>query len=872
MSAPHHHIAIVGTGFGGIGAAVRLMEAGLAGGGLEDGGLVLFERADRVGGVWRDNVYPGAACDVHSHLYEFSFAPNPDWSRRFSRQPEIQDYLEDVADRFGVTDRVRFGHDVLEAAWSDDDQRWHVETSRGPYTADVLVAAPGGLADPRLPDVPGLEGFTGTAMHTSRWEHAVDLEGARVAVVGTGASAIQVVPEIQPIAGHLTLFQRTPPWVMPRRDRPVSETARRHLRERPLVQRAVRQGIFRYREIFGLAFRHPAVGRAPEAVARAHLRRAVSDPGLRRVLTPDYRFGCKRVLLSDDYYPALVQPNVTVVDGPLVRVDGADLFGPNGVARPADVVILATGFYVAEPPFAGRVVARGRRLSDVWSGEPAAHLGTTVAGVPNFFLLSGPNTGLGHSSVVLMVEAQIEHVVGALEYARQTGTAVLEPTADAQAAFVAEVDRRAEGTVWTSGGCESWYLDAAGRNTAIWPGSAPSFRRRVAPFDPAEYGLEGAAVEGNGRGAVSSSRPPAPSATRGLESREADEPSALDRVRGAAARALGALPEPVQLRLAGGPDVVEGARLDPALALVLAANDRPEAAPVVRSDPRRARARLRREILSVAGRPTPVGAVRDLEVGGAAGPLGARLYTPAAAGRPPLTVFFHGGGFVEGDLDTHDEPCRLLCAHAGHAVLSVAYRLAPEHPFPAAADDVVAAFEWARRHAGALGADAGRVCVAGDSAGGNLAAVVAQPSPSRQAGGAGPAAQLLIYPATDHPTDRPSRHLYDGYLLTEDTRRAFFDVYTAGTGAADDDPRVSPIYGDLEGSAPALVVTAGFDVLRDEGEAYARALEAAGTPVALYRQPDLPHGFVNTTAVSPAARRATVSLSRRWRLFVREHS
>ena len=352
------------------------------------------------------------------------------------------------------------------------------------------------------------------------------------------------------------------------------------------------------------------------------------------------------------------------------------------------------------------------------------------------------------------------------------------------------------------------------------------------------------------------------------------DPTPLDRIRGAVARALAALPPAVQLGLSGGPDVgcadpsggLEGVRFDPALQLVIAANPRPDPAPVIRSDPRRARARLRRDVLALRDRLTPVGAIRDLEVEGAAGSLGARLYTPAGSGRPPLLVYFHGGGFVEGDLDTHDEPCRVLCAEGRHAVLSVAYRLAPEAPFPAPVEDAVAAFAWAQTHAARLGADPDRVSVGGDSAGGALAAVVAQ-SASRS-----PVAQLLVYPVTDHATDRPSRTLFDGYLLSDATRQAFWDVYTVGTGVDDDDPRVSPIYGDLERLAPALVVTAGFDVLRDEGEAYAHALEGAGTPVALYRQPDLPHGFINVTSVSPAARRAMVSLARRWQTFTEEQA
>ena len=350
------------------------------------------------------------------------------------------------------------------------------------------------------------------------------------------------------------------------------------------------------------------------------------------------------------------------------------------------------------------------------------------------------------------------------------------------------------------------------------------------------------------------------------------DPTATDRLRGAAARALARLPAAVQDRLAdavpGGPaPEVDGQRLDPALRLVLALNPGGAGdAARVRADPVAARHRLRREVLALRGRPTPVGSVADLVVDGAAGLLDARLYRPARVPAPPLTVYFHGGGYSQGDLDTHDEPCRLLCREAGHAVLSVAYRRAPEAPFPAAVDDAEAAFRWGHEHAGRLGADPGRVAVGGDSAGGALAAATAQAARGR----GGPVAQLLVYPSSDHPTDRPSRSLFDGYVLPDALRRAYFDVYAGGADGAD--PRISPLRGRLDGLAPAFVVTAGFDVLRDEGEAYARALADAGVATALYRQAGLPHGFVNLTSVSRAARRATVAAARRWRRFVAEHA
>ena len=846
----HVRVAIVGAGFSGIAAALGMLEDG-------ERDLALFERADAVGGVWRDNVYPGAACDVESHLYALRQAPNPGWTRRFSPQPEILAYLERTVEAGGLRDLVRFGHDVRELCWDEARARWRLDTSRGPVTADVVVAAQGVLAEPAVPALPGLDTFGGPTMHTARWDPSVALDGARVAVVGTGASAVQVVPALQPRVGHLTVFQRTAAWVMPRRDAPVEPSVRAQLAARPGLHGAVRAGLYAYHETYGLAFRHARVGAVAERVARAYLRRTVADPALRARLTPDFRIGCKRILLSDTYLPALTRPNVTVT-GAAASVGPGAVVDADGRAHAADVLVLATGFRVLDSPFWARVVGRdGRRLSAVWDGSPSAHVGTTVAGFPNLFLLLGPNTGLGHSSVLLTMEAQVDHLRGALAAMRRGRLAAVEPRPEAQAAWDREVDALGARAAWSAGGCQSWYLDRTGRNGAVWPGSVGAFRRRVAPFDPADYRLRPADAPDTAAG----------DASGGAASAGADVRLTLaERALRLGALAVGRLPAVAQRALAGGRAVrVDGQTLDPATQAVLALDPSPDPAGLIRTAPALARARYRRQVALGAGRPTPVGAVRDVAVAGADGPLQSRLYAPDGLDRPPLTVYLHGGGFVEGDLETHDGWCRLLCRQAGHAVLAVAYRRAPEHPFPAAYDDALAAFAWAHAEADRLGADASRLAVAGDSAGGTLAAGVAL------AAGVRPVAQLLLYPATDAAGTYPSRTAFDGYFLRETTRRAYLDTYLQGGDAAD--PRVSPLRaGALAGAAPALVVTAGFDTLRDEGEAYARALGAAGVPVELYRQAALPHGFVHLVDVSRAARRASVAVARRWRLAVERHA
>lgn len=476
-------IVIIGSGFSGIGAAIRLKQSG-----IED--FVILERAGDLGGVWRDNSYPGCACDVESHLYEYSFAPNPDWSRRYSPAAEIWEYLRQCAERFGVTPHIRYRETVADVSWDEAAARWQVTTSSGSYSASLVVAATGALSEPRMPDLPGLDSFTGPVFHSARWDHGVDLTGKRVAVLGTGASAVQFVPAIQPKVGRLIVFQRTPAWVVPRDDHAFSAATRAMFRRFPLVKRALRGRITATREMLGVGFRHPAVMQLTSVIGHRHLRKSVPDPALRARLTPDFLIGCKRVLVSDDYLPALTRPNVEVVSGGAVRVTPRGVVGADGVEREADVIVCGTGFLVTEFTFAHLIRGRdGHTLSEAWGPSPVAHLGTTVAGFPNLFLVPGPNTGLGHSSVLLMFEAQIEHLIDTVRHMDRLQLAAVEPKPEAQAAFVADVDRRMEKTVWLKGGCRSWYLDSTGRNSTLWPGTPRQFRRRVAHFDPGEYAL-----------------------------------------------------------------------------------------------------------------------------------------------------------------------------------------------------------------------------------------------------------------------------------------------------------------------------------------------------------------------------------------------
>ncbi|GAA2456605.1 NAD(P)/FAD-dependent oxidoreductase [Streptomyces macrosporus] len=487
--AEHEHVrvAVIGSGFGGLGAAVRLRRAGIT-------DFVVLERRDSVGGTWRDNSYPGCACDVPSHLYSFSFAPNPDWPRNFSGQEHIRAYLERVADTFGLRPHIRFDSEVLQARWDAEELRWEVETRSGTLTADMLVSATGPLSDPMIPDIPGLDGFTGKVFHSAQWDHDYDLRGKRVAVIGTGASAIQIIPEIQPVVGKLTVFQRTPAWVMPRMDREISRFERRLHAAVPPTRALRRQLLWIIREFQVGAFtKHPAQLGLVEKLAKHHMTKVVKDPVLRAKLTPDYRIGCKRILLSNTYYPALVRPNVDVVASGLKEVRGNTLVAADGTEAEVDAVIFGTGFHVTDMPIAQRITgADGTTLAEAWKDGMEALRGSTAAGFPNFMTVIGPNTGLGNSSMILIIEAQLNYLV---DYLRQldtlttagAGRAALDARPEAVRAWNDRVQERMKRTVWTTGGCRSWYLDANGRNTTVWPGTTGEFRRVTRRVDLAEY-------------------------------------------------------------------------------------------------------------------------------------------------------------------------------------------------------------------------------------------------------------------------------------------------------------------------------------------------------------------------------------------------
>jgi cation diffusion facilitator CzcD-associated flavoprotein CzcO len=480
-------VTIIGAGFGGIGMAVRLIRAGI-------GDVTILERADRVGGVWAANSYPGAACDIPASLYSFSFAPKSDWTRRYPPQSEIRDYLEDVAERFGVLPRIRFGVEVTDARFDDARGTWVLALADGStQETEVLITACGQLSRPAVPPLPGLGDFAGTTFHSATWQHDHELAGRRVAVVGTGASAIQFVPHVAAQAAHTTLFQVDAPHIIPKPDRPYGDRLRAAFRRVPGLLRLNRAVTYLQYELRAVGFtRWPGLLQLVDRQAKAHLRRQVADPGLRAALEPQGAPGCKRILLSNDYYPALARPSVDVVTAPITRVLPDGLLTGDGTTHPVDTIIWGTGFRATDFLTPMSVTGPGGRdLREAWADGAEAYLGITVAGFPNLFLLYGPNTNLGHNSIVYMLESQIRYVVQAVRrLAAGAGTVTVKP--EVQRRYNDWVQQRITATVFDRG-CTSWYRTPSGRNTTNWPDFTFMYRARTRRFDEADYELTGAA-------------------------------------------------------------------------------------------------------------------------------------------------------------------------------------------------------------------------------------------------------------------------------------------------------------------------------------------------------------------------------------------
>lgn len=465
MAIVDFETVIVGTGFSGLGMAIRLKQEGRD-------SFVVLEKAGEVGGTWRENHYPGCACDVPSHLYSFSFEPNPDWSRFFAPQAEIWSYLRRCADKYGIRPRIRFHTEVARADFDEAEGIWRVTTGLGDVVrARFLVLGMGALSRPAYPKLKGLEKFRGATFHSAAWNHDFPLAGKRVAVIGTGASAIQFVPQIAGKVAQLDLYQRTPPWVLPKPDRAMTSLERKLFAKLPLTERALRYGVYWWMEARALGFTvNPKIMQVAKALGKAQIRRQVKNPRLREVLTPDYTPGCKRILMANDYYPALDRPNVEVVTDGIAEVTADGIRTQDGRERKVDAIIYGTGFRVTELLTPLEIRGRGGvDVNDAWRGGVEAYRGTTVSGFPNAFMLMGPNTGLGHNSMVFMIEQQVNYILRYMKMLEKRGVAFADVRPEAQKAFNEYLQPRLQRSVWASG-CQSWYLDEHGKNSTAWPG------------------------------------------------------------------------------------------------------------------------------------------------------------------------------------------------------------------------------------------------------------------------------------------------------------------------------------------------------------------------------------------------------------------
>lgn len=478
----HVRVAIIGAGFGGLGTAIKLKQEG-----IDD--FVVLERADEVGGTWQINDYPGAQCDVPSLIYSYSFAPNPDWSRLYPLQEELKAYMHKCAVDFEVLSHVRLHTEVTGAVWDDNAQVWQISTSSGDLTARVLVGAIGPFSSPATPDIPGLDSFRGTVFHSQSWNHDHDLTGERIGVIGTGASAVQFIPRVQPKAGHLTVFQRTPTWILPHPDRPVGAVTRELYRRVPGAQKTARKAWeVTFESLVPGFIYEPKLQKPLELLGRALLKKQVRDPVLREKLTPSYAVGCKRPTFSNAYYPALTADNATVVTDGIVEITERGIVTASGTEHELDTIILGTGFKMTDHPGFNVIEGRdGVNLGETWrGGEMEAYLGTTVHGFPNLFLILGPNSGV-YTSAVITIEDQVHYILEALREMDKADLASLEVTERAQRDFVAWADKGLSKSVFVAGGCTSYYLSPSGRNFTHYPGFSAGFRSRTSKVDLDHY-------------------------------------------------------------------------------------------------------------------------------------------------------------------------------------------------------------------------------------------------------------------------------------------------------------------------------------------------------------------------------------------------
>lgn len=744
-------LVVIGAGFGGVCMGAALLRSG-------NTNFLILEKGPDLGGVWRDNSYPGAACDVPSHLYSFSFAPHPDWSHTFATQPEILAYLRGCAARFGLLPHMRFGQALAHARFVDEHDVWELTTVGGAILhAKILVTATGLLSRPLMPRIEGMAQFAGPAFHSAHWDHTVDLRGKRVAVIGTGASATQFVPAIAAQAGELLVFQRSPAWLRPRGDRPYPAWRKRLFRRIPAAMALHRALIYLEYESRALAFTRLKVMMryAVEQPFRRMLARDVPDPALRQRLTPDYPIGCKRILLSDDYLATLVRSNVSLLGEPIRRIVPEGIETTDGKLHAVDVIIYGTGF--AATDFLAPVTVTGRdalELDAAWRDGAQAYLGMTVPGFPNFFMLYGPNTNLGHNSIVYMLESQVAHVMRCLEAMRDAKATRIEVGAAAHRRFADGLTQRLAGSVWN--GCRSWYLDRQGRNSANWPGFSFHYHWLARRASLAAYRLSSPLPEHPGGLRIAAPRDP------------------LERFQAGFQRAF--------LRACFRPLI--GPPLKPRIQRAIVGLLAPLMPGVGGVSSRRRRFR---------GVPVEI-----LEPKGLAGQDRERN----------VILYLHGGAFCLGSPATHRSITTRLAQAAGMAVWAPDYRLAPEHPYPAALDDAQACYDALL----AEGVAPHRIVLAGDSAGASLALALALRL--RKAGQPLPAGLALVSPVADPRLDGGT--IARNGAIDPMVRKSWVAQGLAWYACPRDATEHAPLALPLDGLPPMLVQVGDQEILHGD--------------------------------------------------------
>nr|WP_246516397.1 alpha/beta hydrolase fold domain-containing protein [Salicibibacter cibarius] len=822
---------VIGAGFSGLYMLYRLREAGFS--------VQVYEAAPDIGGTWYFNRYPGARCDIESIYYNYTFSEELlnewEWSSKYAEQHEILNYINFVADKLDLRKDIQLQTRVTSAEYNEENQKWEIELENGSIViATYFIPAVGVLSASNIPNIKGIDQFKGALYHTGEWPHEkVDFKGKRVGVIGTGSSGIQAIPVIAQEAGHLTVFQRTPQYSSPAHNHPLdsetihktkenfneiretmytsmhgvpsSASTRAAVQDTPEERERIYEKAWQEGGLFSLLYTYSDIAFSPEAnetvaqFIRSKINKTVHDPETAKKLMPNFYYGTKRPILNTDYFETYNRENVSLID---LRTAPIEEITPSGLrtsdlAYDLDILVFATGFDALTGPLLKLNIQgkNGVTLNEKWADGTQTYLGIATSGFPNMFMITGPQSPSVLSNMIVSIEQHVDWIIDCLAYLKEHEVEAIEANAEAEQMWAKQCKAIADMTLLSK--TDSWYM---GANIEGKPREFLAFAGGVGPYrqicdQVASKGYEGFTLL---------------SASQQTEDRKGDK------------------------------TMSRNANLDPQARFVLEQLEALGGPPMETLPPEEARAGA--NFSPLAGPPEKVGHVTNKTITGPGGEIPVRIYSPEGEGPFPALVYYHGGGWVIGDLETVDVPCRRIANQTNCIVVSVDYRLAPEHKFPAAIEDAYAAAKWVANDADSIQVDPNRIAVGGDSAGGNLATVVAMMA--RDKSGPAIVRQILLYPVTNHTFDTNSyEENDDGYFLTTAMMKWFWNHYLRDEKDGEN-PYASPLLADdLSGLPPAFVITAGFDPLRDEGEAYAERLKAAGVPVEKTRYDSMIHGF-----------------------------